>query len=156
MLLVGVEPTRRKTQEPKSCAYANFAKAASLVPLTGLEPIRVLPHGILSPRCLPIPPQRHILDWWCFILNYMITTWVKLFHLHQSHILISHRIYILEESPHLLTRMTNSCFCGVVTTTTSIFLRHMILTCMPEQSYTVWDYEFLLWTDKDSMSLYEP
>ena len=30
-----------------------------MVPLTGLEPVRVLPHGILSPRCLPIPPQ------WC-------------------------------------------------------------------------------------------
>lgn len=28
VLLVGVEPTRRETQEPKSCAYANFAKAA--------------------------------------------------------------------------------------------------------------------------------
>ena len=29
-----------------------------LVPLTGLEPVRVLPRGILSPLCLPIPPQR--------------------------------------------------------------------------------------------------
>ena len=27
-----------------------------LVPLTGLEPVRVLPQGILSPWCLPIPP----------------------------------------------------------------------------------------------------
>ena len=24
-----------------------------MVPLTGLEPVRVLPHGILSPGCLP-------------------------------------------------------------------------------------------------------
>ena len=31
----------------------------SLVPLTGLEPVRILLRGILSPLCLPIPPQRH-------------------------------------------------------------------------------------------------
>ena len=30
-----------------------------LVPLTGLEPVRRLIRGILSPLCLPIPPQRH-------------------------------------------------------------------------------------------------
>ena len=29
-----------------------------LVPVTGLEPVRVLPQGILSPWCLPIPPHR--------------------------------------------------------------------------------------------------
>ena len=29
-----------------------------VVPLTGLEPVRILLHGILSPGCLPIPPQR--------------------------------------------------------------------------------------------------
>ena len=29
-----------------------------LVPLTGLEPVRILLRGILSPLCLPIPPQR--------------------------------------------------------------------------------------------------
>ena len=28
------------------------------VPLTGLEPVRILLRGILSPSCLPIPPQR--------------------------------------------------------------------------------------------------
>ena len=31
-----------------------------LVPVTGLEPVRVLPHGILSPGRLPIPPHRLI------------------------------------------------------------------------------------------------
>ena len=31
-----------------------------LVPLTGLEPVRYRYRGILSPLCLPIPPQRHI------------------------------------------------------------------------------------------------
>ena len=30
-----------------------------LVPLTGLEPVRYCYRGILSPLCLPIPPQRH-------------------------------------------------------------------------------------------------
>ena len=31
----------------------------SLVPLTGIEPVRILLRGILSPLCLPVPPQRH-------------------------------------------------------------------------------------------------
>ena len=31
-----------------------------LVPLTGLEPVRLLQQGILSPWCLPIPPQRQV------------------------------------------------------------------------------------------------
>lgn len=31
-----------------------------LVPLTGLEPVRVLSRRILSPLRLPIPPQRRI------------------------------------------------------------------------------------------------
>ncbi len=32
-----------------------------MVPLTGIEPVRMLLRGILSPLCLPIPPQRRIL-----------------------------------------------------------------------------------------------
>ena len=31
-----------------------------MVPLTGIEPVRILLRGILSPLCLPIPPQRRI------------------------------------------------------------------------------------------------
>ena len=31
---------------------------SNLVPLTGLEPVRILLRGILSPLCLPIQPQR--------------------------------------------------------------------------------------------------
>ncbi len=31
-----------------------------LVPLTGVEPVRYCYRGILSPLCLPIPPQRRI------------------------------------------------------------------------------------------------
>ena len=31
-----------------------------VVPLTGIEPVRVLPHGILSPGRLPVPPQRQM------------------------------------------------------------------------------------------------
>lgn len=38
-----------------------------LVPLTGLEPVRMLLRGILSPLCLPISPQRRI-----FKLTYYI------------------------------------------------------------------------------------
>ncbi len=33
-----------------------------MVPLTGLEPVRYRYRGILSPLCLPIPPQRHIIN----------------------------------------------------------------------------------------------
>ena len=29
-----------------------------MVPVTGLEPVRMLLRGILSPLCLPIPPHR--------------------------------------------------------------------------------------------------
>ncbi len=31
-----------------------------LVPVTGLEPVRFLRRGILSPLCLPIPPHRQV------------------------------------------------------------------------------------------------
>ena len=31
-----------------------------LVPVTGLEPVRMLLRGILSPLCLPIPPHRQM------------------------------------------------------------------------------------------------
>ena len=36
-------------------------RTINMVPLTGLEPVRYRYRGILSPLCLPIPPQRHIL-----------------------------------------------------------------------------------------------
>ena len=29
-----------------------------LVPVTGIEPVRILLRGILSPLCLPVPPHR--------------------------------------------------------------------------------------------------
>ena len=31
-----------------------------MVPVTGLEPVRILLRGILSPLCLPIPPHRRM------------------------------------------------------------------------------------------------
>ena len=34
--------------------------SAFLVPLTGLEPVQYRYRGILSPLCLPIPPQRRL------------------------------------------------------------------------------------------------
>ena len=36
-----------------------FASSFLLVPATGLEPVRFLRRGILSPLCLPISPCRH-------------------------------------------------------------------------------------------------
>ena len=36
-----------------------IASRLSLVPLTGVEPVRYFYRGILSPLRLPIPPQRH-------------------------------------------------------------------------------------------------
>ena len=36
-------------------------RGTRLVPLAGLEPARYRYRGILSPLCLPIPPQRHII-----------------------------------------------------------------------------------------------
>ena len=35
-----------------------------VVPMTGLEPVRFLGRGILSPLRLPIPPHRHIKFFW--------------------------------------------------------------------------------------------
>ncbi len=40
---------------PYSTGFAEM----KTVPLTGLEPVRILLRGILSPLCLPISPQRH-------------------------------------------------------------------------------------------------
>ena len=37
-----------------------FHNGISMVRKAGLEPARVLAQGILSPRCLPIPPFAHI------------------------------------------------------------------------------------------------
>ena len=44
--------SRSKTKAPN----ATCASRLSLVPLTGVEPVRCLHRGILSPLCLPIPP----------------------------------------------------------------------------------------------------
>ena len=37
---------------------AGVRKEADKLPETGLEPVRPFGQGILSPRCLPIPPLR--------------------------------------------------------------------------------------------------
>ena len=53
--------TPRPAKRPRRKAGARAKRGASeLVPVTGLEPVRVLPHGILSPGRLPIPPHRLI------------------------------------------------------------------------------------------------
>ena len=48
-----------------------------LVPLIGLEPIRYRYRGILSPLCLPIPPQRRALEFY-YILPYMSSLFLNL------------------------------------------------------------------------------
>ena len=45
-------PHKQKEAPQKGCFF-------SLVPATGLEPVRFLGRGILSPLCLPISPCRH-------------------------------------------------------------------------------------------------
>ena len=40
-------------------SLADFAP--TLVPVTGVEPVHPCGYGILSPRCLPIPPHRQAL-----------------------------------------------------------------------------------------------
>ena len=47
----GYEPDELPTAPPRDI---------SLVPLTGLEPVRYFYRRILSPLCLPIPPQRQV------------------------------------------------------------------------------------------------
>ncbi len=45
----------RKVEKTKE----TVRKQPPMVPVTGLEPVRMLLRGILSPLCLPIPPHRH-------------------------------------------------------------------------------------------------
>ena len=49
---VGLEPTCRMAQEPKSCASANSATPTKMVPRTGVEPVWIN-QRILSPLRLP-------------------------------------------------------------------------------------------------------
>lgn len=72
-------------------------KRCFLVPLTGLEPVRRFRQGILSPWCLPIPPQRRnklwnavitILDLNGFVKGkrrfYVFSTRISVFFLHST------------------------------------------------------------------------
>ena len=52
-----------RVMSPTSCQLlhaAIFTCRPSMVPVTGLEPVRYRYRGILSPLCLPIPPHRRI------------------------------------------------------------------------------------------------
>ena len=66
-------PHKRKVSRRKTCSLHTNQKELNkrmsvhnlnplwtliLVPATGLEPVRILLRGILSPLCLPIPPHR--------------------------------------------------------------------------------------------------
>ena len=46
----------RKVEKTKEAVR----KQPPVVPVTGLEPVRILLRGILSPLCLPIPPHRRM------------------------------------------------------------------------------------------------
>ena len=48
-------PNIKQKRHPDGCLFC-------LVPLTGIEPVRFLGRGILSPLCLPVPPQRRLND----------------------------------------------------------------------------------------------
>ena len=50
--------TRALKQNKKTESGTRLASRLSLVPLTGIEPVRCCHRGILSPLRLPIPPQR--------------------------------------------------------------------------------------------------
>ena len=53
---------KSRLSSPVTSTKKEEAKASSfLVLVTGLEPVRVLPQGILSPWCLPIPPHQLIM-----------------------------------------------------------------------------------------------
>ncbi len=54
----GFEPHDLRVMSPTSYQAAPL-RDIKLVPEAGVEPVRVLPHGILSPGRLPIPPLRH-------------------------------------------------------------------------------------------------
>ena len=44
-------PIKNKKEKAKAFSFL-------LVPVTGIEPVRILLRGILSPLCLPVPPHR--------------------------------------------------------------------------------------------------
>ncbi len=62
--VAGFEPTaswsrtKRATKLRYTPKYNCVLSILALVLLTGLEPVRSRPRGILSPLCLPIPPQQ--------------------------------------------------------------------------------------------------
>ena len=64
-LAFGVKAADKMADKPESClpnknTQVEKSTWVRLVLLTGLEPVRCLHRGILSPLRLPIPPQQHI------------------------------------------------------------------------------------------------
>ena len=58
-------PRRRRSSAPQGTLSSKAPMNVSfigafVVPVTGIEPVRILLRGILSPLCLPIPPQRRM------------------------------------------------------------------------------------------------
>ncbi len=48
-------------KSPEKALLKRFSGLKTLVPLTRLELVRYCYQGILSPSCLPIPPQRRFI-----------------------------------------------------------------------------------------------
>ena len=62
-ILFSIKMTGKRKNEGQSPSFF-------LVPLTGLAPVRILLRGILSPLCLPIPPQRRGTEIYHNIIQY--------------------------------------------------------------------------------------
>ena len=59
-VLLAKRAIKRKRSYKKTHLCRKTRVRFFVVPLTGLEPVRYLYRGILSPLRLPVPPQRHI------------------------------------------------------------------------------------------------
>ena len=58
-LMIPDSATENSEKEEGGCESGMEQPSSDVVPVTGLEPVRFLGRGILSPLCLPIPPYRH-------------------------------------------------------------------------------------------------
>jgi hypothetical protein len=65
----GYRNTETRHEARQASALSSIAEVGShveptfrVVPRVGVEPTRVLPHRILSPARLPIPPSRHVAE----------------------------------------------------------------------------------------------
>ncbi len=67
-----IRPNQRCSHKSKRYP-APFGVLGILVPATGIEPVRILLRGILSPLCLPIPPCRRVKLFYCVDRPFAVT-----------------------------------------------------------------------------------